>query len=374
MSSSPDATFTTPDAPLDTAVLAPLPWSDYALIIDARSPGEFAQDHLPGAVNLPVVDDAQHAEVGTRHRTDPHAAYLIGAQYSFSNLSTHTAALISRFKPEDRFLVYCFRGGKRSALWASNLRLIGFTVDVVPGGWKRYRQWVRESLATLPRRFAYRVLCGPTNCGKTRLLHALAAQGEQVLDLEGLARHRGSLLGDLPGEPQPTQKTFDTRVLDALRRFDPARPVWLEAESRKIGKLLVPEELSAGMRRAPTIHLSAPIAERVRLCREDYAHFAADPRAMVARLAPLKPLVGGDELAAWESLAAAGQVDALFERVMVAYYDPSYARSTTHDFGPGDAANRVAIDALDPPALAEVARALVAREGRADAAQAPSPA
>ena len=94
----------------------------------------------------------------------------------------------------------------------------------MPGGWKRYRNWVRESLVTLPPRLAYRVLCGPTNCGKTRLLQELARQGEQVLDLESLASHRGSLLGDLPGQPQPTQKTFDTRVLDVLRRFDPARP------------------------------------------------------------------------------------------------------------------------------------------------------
>ncbi|HYP33903.1 MAG TPA: tRNA 2-selenouridine(34) synthase MnmH, partial [Burkholderiaceae bacterium] len=263
--------------PVDTSSLAPLPFEQYALIIDARSPHEYAEDHVPGAVNLPVVDDAEFAEVGIRYKTDPHAAYLIGAQHSFRNLSRHTVDLISHYMPSDRFLVYCFRGGKRSALWASNLRLIGFQVDVVPGGWKRYRNWVRESLAVLPQRFEYRVLCGPTNCGKTRLLQALARQGEQVLDLEGLAKHRGSLLGDLPGEPQPTQKFFDTLLLDALRRFDPARPVWVEAESRKVGRLLVPDELTAAMRRARAIHLVVPMPERVRHCREEYAHFALDP-------------------------------------------------------------------------------------------------
>src|ERR1700749_2638050 len=178
--------------PVDPTSLAPLPLDQYALIIDARSPHEYLEDHVPGAVNLPVVDDAEVAEGGIAYKSDEHAAYLIGAQHSFRNLARHTAALISRYKPDDRFLVYCFRGGKRSALWAANLRLIGFTVDVVPGGWKRYRHWVRESLATLPQRFDYRVVCGPTNCGKTRLLHELARQGEQVLDLEGLARHRGS--------------------------------------------------------------------------------------------------------------------------------------------------------------------------------------
>jgi tRNA 2-selenouridine synthase len=339
--------------------LAPLAFGDYALVIDARSPHEFIEDHVPGAMNLPVVDDAQFAEVGIQHKTDPHAAYLIGAQYSFQNLSEHTRALISRFGPDDRFLVYCFRGGKRSALWAANLRLIGFTVDVIPGGWKRYRNWVRETLTTLPPAFEYRVLCGPTNCGKTRLLQELARQGEQVLDLETLASHKGSLLGDLPGQPQPTQKYFDTLVLDQLRRFDPARPVWLEAESKKIGRLLVPEALTAAMRRAPTVHLSVPMSERVRLCREDYAHFAADPLSMVARLAPLKPLLGGEELALWQTLATEGRTDELFERVMTQHYDPAYERSTTREFGPGDAANRLALESLQPEALAATARTMI---------------
>ena len=346
--------------PVDSSALAPLPFDQYALIIDARSPHEFIEDHVPGAVNLPVVDDAEFAEVGIQYKTDQHAAYLIGAQHSFRNLAAHTASLISRYKPEDRFLVYCFRGGKRSALWAANLRLIGFTVDVVPGGWKRYRNWVRDSLAALPQRMAFRVVCGPTNSGKTRLLQALARQGEQVLDLEGLARHKGSLLGDLPGQPQPTQKYFDTLVLDVMRRFDPARPVWIEAESKKVGRLLVPEELTAAMRRAPTIHLSVPMAERVRLCREDYAHFAADPRSMVAKLQSLKPLVGGEELARWQALADAGRADELFERLMTQHYDPAYSRSTTREFGPGDGANQWALASLQPDALAATARAMIA--------------
>jgi len=348
--------------PVDTASLAPLPFDQYALIIDARSPQEYAEDHVPGAVNLPVVDDAEFAEVGIQYKTDQHAAYLIGAQHSFRNLARHTAELISRYKTSDRILVYCFRGGKRSALWASNLRLIGFTVDVVPGGWKRYRNWVRESLAVLPQRLDYRVLCGPTNCGKTRLLHELARQGAQVLDLEGIARHRGSLLGELPGEPQPTQKNFDSALLDVLRRFDPARPVWVEAESRKVGRLLVPDELTAAMRRARALHLAVPMPERVRHCREEYAHFAVDPKAMVAKLAALKPVVGGEEMARWQALAEAGLVDELFERLMTAHYDPCYTRSTTREFGPGEGANRLELDSLAPDALAAAARRLIAME------------
>jgi len=333
----------------------------YALIIDARSPHEYDEDHLPGAVNLPVVDDAQYAEVGTRHKTDKHGAYLIGVEYSLRNIASHIGPLISRYTPKDRVLVYCFRGGKRSRLWADNLRIIGFPVDVLKGGWKNYRRWVREALASLPDALQYRVLCGPTGCGKTRVLAELARQGQQVLDLEAIARHRGSLLGDLPGEAQPAQKLFDTLLLDALRAFDPARPVWLEAESKKIGNLQLPESLYQAMHRSPAVHLEAPMAERVRLWREDYPHFAADPAAMVAKLVPLKPLVGGEELASWQALAACGDVDVLFQRIMERHYDPCYARSTRQNYGAGDAARTLRLEGLDRDRLPEAVRCLVER-------------
>ena len=333
-------------------------FSAYSLIIDARSPHEYDEDHLPNAVNLPVVDDEQYAEVGTRHKTDTHGAYLIGVEYSLRNIASHIKPLISRYTLKDRFLVYCFRGGKRSRLWADNLRTIGFPVDVLAGGWKRYRGWVRAGLETLPPRFEYRVLCGQTGCGKTRLLHELARQGEQVLDLEGIARHRGSLLGELPGQPQPTQKYFDTLVLDLMRRFDPRRPVWIEAESKKIGNLQLPVALYEAMHRSPSIHLMASMPERVRLWREDYPHFAADPVAMVDKLAPLKPLVGKEELGRWQSMAEAGAIDELFERVMTYHYDPCYARSTRANYGPAFDASGFALSGLDRSSLAEAASTL----------------
>lgn len=333
----------------------------YAVVIDARSPREFEEDHLPGAINLPVVDDDEFSEVGTLHRWDPHAAYVIGVEYSLMNMARQLKGLIATLKKSDRILVYCFRGGKRSKLWADNLRTIGFDVDVLPGGWKSYRKWVRENLETLPDNFSLRVLSGPTGCGKTRLLRALRSVGEQVIDLEEIACHRGSLIGALPGEPQPSQKFFDTMLLDALRQVDPSRPVWLEAESKKIGNLQLPEGLHAAMHRATPYQLRAPMAERVRLWREDYAHFAADPMGMVAKLSPLKPLIGGDELSAWNSLASSGKVDELFERVMTNHYDPCYVRSAIRSYGTRSMVPLIELPSLAAESLLAVAATLADR-------------
>jgi tRNA 2-selenouridine synthase len=330
----------------------------YDLIIDARSPHEYDEDHVPGALNLPVVGDDEFAQVGTLHRTDTHGAYLIGVAMSLRNMATAIDERIAKLPKDARLMVYCFRGGKRSELWATALRIIGFRVDVVQGGWKNYRRWVRESLDTLPQRFDFRVLCGRTGAGKTRLLAALADKGHQVLDLEALANHRGSVLGNLPGLPQPPQKWFDSLVLDRLRRFDPEQPVWVESESKKIGKLQVPPALIEAMHAARAVHVETAMPARVRLWREDYPHLAEDPAGLVALMTPLKALIGGEELKHWGELAAARDVDTLFERVMSQYYDPLYDRSLARDF-PVDANTvRVSLDALDRDALEAAVRQL----------------
>src|SRR6266513_3131591 len=187
---------TSPDQQSFSSMLAHTLKGEYALVIDARSQREYTEDHVPGAVNLPVVDNEEYAEVGTTHRTDKHRAYLIGVSYALKNISHAIDELVADQPKDARMLVYCFRGGKRSKLWFDALSTIGYRVDRLPGGWKAYRAWVREQLMDLPRKFRYHVLCGPTGCGKTRLLSALASVGAQVLDLEALARHRGSLIGD----------------------------------------------------------------------------------------------------------------------------------------------------------------------------------
>jgi tRNA 2-selenouridine synthase len=343
---------------LDDPLTAMPDFRSYALVIDARSPREFSEDHVPTAVNLPVVDNDQYAEVGTLHKSDTHAAYLLGVEYALNNIARHIKLEIARLKKSDRVLVYCFRGGKRSKLWADNLRTIGFVVDVLHGGWKSYRKWVRETLESVPKRLTMKVLSGPTGCGKTRLLHALRDIGEQVIDLEGIARHRGSLIGSLPGQAQPSQKLFDSLLLDALCQLDPARPVWVEAESKKIGNVQLPDSLHSAMHPTSPYQLRAPIRERVRLWREDYAHFVANPIEMVDKLSPLKPLIGGEELSQWRALAATGDIDQLFERVMVMHYDPCYVRSSSKSYKSMMRGPVIELSSLDPGDLIQVATSL----------------
>ncbi len=337
-------------------------WREYALVIDARSPREYAEGHIPSAVNLPVVDNEQFAEVGIAYKSNPHEAYVVGAQYALRNIARHLPMLADRVGPDDKVLVYCARGGKRSRAWAEPLRGIGFHTDVFPGGWKGWRNHVLELLATLPARFAWRVVDGPTGSGKTRLLHVLDAAGEQVVDLEGLACHRGSLLGALVERPQPSQKSFDGLLAERLMQLDPARPVWIEAESRKVGELHLPEALVAAMRASPQVEVVVPLAQRIRLLKESYPHFVADPARLIELLQPLKALVGKEEVGQWAVLAQAGDVDGLMERLLRNHYDPSYKRASRRAFEHGHArvpAATVQVAAVDEAGLRDAARELV---------------
>lgn len=336
-------------------------YKSFDLIIDARSPREFDEDHIPGAVNLPVVDNAEFAEVGTLHRTNPLAAYQLGARYSLENISRHIETHISRYGSKSRILVYCFRGGKRSKVWQDVLETIGYRVERVKGGWKAYRRWVNEQLAVAPSGFRYIVVSGPTGCGKTRLLAALQENGAQVLDLEALATHRGSIIGAVPGKPQPTQKLFDSMLLARLRSFNSEHPVWVESESKKIGQVQLPDALLNAMRAGMTIAVDAPMAQRVQLLREDYAHFEEDPGSMIERLRYLRPLIGGDEFDRWESLANEKRVPELFERLMRHHYDPTYRRSILRNYPDIDASPKIMLDGLSLAELQPVAQELIAR-------------
>lgn len=338
------------------------PGAAFDTLIDARSPAEFADDHLPGAVNWPTLDDAERARVGTLYVQDsPLAARKVGAVLVARNIARHLEAHLADKPREWRPLVYCWRGGQRSGSLALVLAQIGFRTAQLQGGYKAFRARVRADLEQLPDRFAYRVLCGRTGSGKTRLLQALREAGAQVLDLEGLARHRGSILGGLPGLPQPSQKRFDTLVWHALSGFDAARPVFVESESAKIGSLRVPEALLAAMHgHGQPLRVATADAARIALLLDDYRDSMLDPEPLCRLLDGLIELRGRERVAHWQALARAGRWAELVGQLMTEHYDPLYERSMKRSY-PGLAqAPRIEMARGDDAELAAAAQALIA--------------
>lgn len=305
---------------------------DFDELIDVRSQAEYAEDHIPGAINCPVLDDDERALVGTIYKQQSSfEAKKIGAALVSANISRHLRERFADRAREWRPLVYCWRGGGRSGSLAQVLSEIGWRTGRLDGGYKAYRRAVVADLETLPQKFEWRVLCGLTGTGKSRLLRMLAAGGAQILDLEAAARHRGSVLGNLPDAPQPTQKMFESSLWHELKRFDPARPVFVEGESRKIGRLRVPETLIAAMWTSPCIVLEASVALRTQLLKAEYVHFSDDVEALASQLQCLTQLHGRETISRWQTLARAGEADTLVEELLIRHYDPAYTRSTlTH--------------------------------------------
>ena len=331
-------------------------------IIDARSPAEFAEDHLPGAINWPVLDDEQRRVVGTLYvQTSALEARKLGAAMVARNIADHLDRWIADKSRDWQPLVYCWRGGQRSGSLAWFLDQIGFRTAKLAGGYKGFRAVVRQDLDAWPARFDFRVLAGRTGSGKTRLLQALAATGAQVLDLEALAVHRGSILGGLPGQPQPTQKAFDNRLWQAMRRLDASRPVFVESESKKIGRLQVPEALIRQMHaQGQVLRVEMSDAARVQLLLEDYGFFAQDVEGFCRLLDGLVALRGKDTVARWQAQARAGAWGEVFGDMMTQHYDPLYNRSMDRHYASYAQAQAVHLADSGPVALAATAQAVLA--------------
>jgi tRNA 2-selenouridine synthase len=330
-------------------------------VIDARSEAEYAEDHLPGAVNWPSLDNAQRHEVGTLYKqVSPFDARKRGAALVAANIARHVERDVMDKPRTWKPLVYCWRGGQRSGALSLVLGQIGFQVHLVEGGYKAFRGALLAELPGLVQRLQYRVVCGPTGSGKTRLLQALEAAGAQVLDLEGLASHRSSVLGLIPGQPQPTQKRFDTLVWEKLRGFDPARPVYVESESRKVGNLAVPEPLIEAMRASPCLRVELSDDERVQLLLEDYAFFRHDTELFCQRLEALTQLRGREQVQAWQQQVRAGEIEPVVRELLLKHYDPGYASSTQRNFKQFAEARVLVPRDRTPQAMAELAREIVA--------------
>lgn len=333
--------------------------------IDVRSPAEFAIDHMPGATSQPVLDDAERARIGTLHaKESAFAAKKAGAALVAKNIA---AMLESTFAQRPRAwqpLVYCWRGGKRSGALTHVLNEIGWKAVQLEGGYKAYRRHVIEELARLPQTLSYRVICGVTGSGKSRLLLALAGAGAQVLDLEALARHRGSLLGDLPFAPQPSQKGFESLLWEHLARLDPARPVYVESESKKVGEIRVPQNLIEVMWRSPCVRVETTLALRVALLRAEYAHFIAAPETLHKQLGHLTALRGTAATARWRAMTAAGEWDALVEDLLVEHYDPAYLRSMRLNYPEYDGAAAATLQGIDETDFLLAAARIIAAYGK----------
>lgn len=306
----------------------------FSAVIDVRSEGEFAADRIPGALNWPVLNDAERHLVGTEYKQlSAFTAQKRGAAMVMRNIALHIEREVMDRPRDWQPLVYCWRGGKRSGSLAWVLSQIGFRVRVVEGGYQAYRRAVIAALEDLPGRFDYRVVCGSTGTGKSRLLRVLQARdGTQVLDLEALANHRGSVLGLVPGTVQPSQKQFESRIWDALRRFDPALPVFVESESKKVGNLRVPAVLIDEMRKARCIRLDLPLDRRVELLLEDYDFFLADVPGFCERLNALRALRGHEAVDRWQAAARACDMPGVFRSLLLEHYDPGYAASMKRNF------------------------------------------
>ena len=296
-------------------------------LIDVRSPAEFAEDHMPGAINLPALSNDERHEVGTTYtQVSPFTARKRGAALVARNVADHIETHLTDHDGSWRPLVYCWRGGQRSGSFTIILKQIGWRADTVEGGYMQWRRLVKSALYDDPLPHRFILLDGNTGTAKTAILARLAARGVQVIDLEGLAGHRGSLLG-ATAAGQPDQKWFETQLATQLSQCDPTRPIVVEAESSKIGQINLPPSLWAAMTRGPRIMIAATVDERAAYLETAYADMIDDPEELSRRLAPLRNLRGHDTVDRWIALLSAGAFRDLAAALMVDHYDPAYAKS-----------------------------------------------
>lgn len=331
----------------------------YDEIIDVRSPAEFAEDHIPGAINCPVLDNEQRIRIGTLYKqVSPFEAKKLGAALVSENIARH---LKDRFLDRSKNwkpLIYCWRGGDRSGSMTTIFRAIGWQAGQLDGGYKSWRGHVIAQLAELPAHFRFTVLCGATGNAKTRILQALGDQGEQILDLETLACHKGSVLGVLPDQPQPSQKAFETALFQALSRLNPSRPVYVEAESRKIGNLHVPEALIARIRQGDCVHVDATLEARVTFLLKDYDYFLCRPELLTPRLEVLRSQQSRETIAHWHELVHTGDWPVLVRELLEVHYDPLYHRSQNSNFTGPRHPETFATDDLSPAGIARLAHVI----------------
>jgi tRNA 2-selenouridine synthase len=292
--------------------------STSGVLLDTRSPGEFAAGHIPGAISFPLFDDAERAQVGTCYKQ-------VGQEAAIELGLTFVAPKMVKFVQQAKQLamdrqvrLHCWRGGMRSSSMAWLLETAGLKVSRLQGGYKAFRQWVRATLAT-PKPIIS--LGGMTGTGKTQILYALAAVGEQILDLEHHANHRGSSYGALGLPTQPSQEQFENEIAIAWNQLDPSRPIWIEAESRRIGLCRIPDELFQPMLRAPILQIERSRAERIEILLQDYGKL--DRQELITATNRIAKRIGGQSAKVAIEAIQQGNLDIAIA-IVLDYYDKTY--------------------------------------------------
>lgn len=297
-------------------------------IIDVRSPSEFAIDHIPGAINCPVLNDEERILVGTMYKqVNAFEAKKVGASLVAKNIGIHIENMFLKKEKHWKPLIYCWRGGNRSGAMAHVFSKVGWPVLQLDGGYKHYRQYVNDAIPQVCQHIQWKVISGATGSGKSHLLQALEKQGAQVLDLEKLANHRGSVLGKIPLQEQPSQKMFESKIWHALHQMNMGEVIFIEAESKKVGNLRLPDAVYDSMHEGSYFQVEQSINQRVDLLLQDYAHFEQDIPLLAQQLNCLVSLHGKKQIAVWSELAEQGQMRTLVHELLSKHYDPAYTRS-----------------------------------------------
>ena len=333
----------------------------FDLIIDVRSPAEFALDHIPGAVNYPVLNNEERAQIGTLYKqVSPFAAKKLGAALVSRNIAHHLENHLLELPREWRPLIYCWRGGERSGAFTHILNRIGWKAMQLEGGYQGFRRTVIDGLDLAAQQFTFQVICGMTGSGKTRVLQETQKYGAQILDLEALAIHRGSVLGNEPNIEQPSQKGFETALWNALRSLDPTKPVLVESESKKVGGVHIPDALMEKIRSGACIELRSSTQTRVSWLIREYHHFLSDTDNFKRKLALLTAHYGKVQIAQWSEAIDAGNFPELVEELLVRHYDPSYQSSIVRNFPRYQIEHFVQLENDSNEAFAKAAKAIVA--------------
>ena len=336
----------------------------FDLVIDVRSPAEFALDHIPDAVNFPVLSNDERIQIGTLYKqVSPFAAKKLGAALVSKNIAEHIEKHLLELPREWRPLIYCWRGGERSGAFTHILNRIGWKAMQLESGYQGFRRTVIDGLEQAASTFTFQVICGMTGSGKTRVLQEVGQLGHQILDLEGLAVHRGSVLGNEPNIDQPSQKGFETALWNALRKLDPSQPVVVESESKKVGGLHIPDALMEKIRNGACIELRSSTQTRVSWLIREYHHFLTGTDNFKDKLALLTTHYGKVQIAKWNEAIDAGNFPELVEELLVKHYDPSYQSSIVRNFPQYKIEDYVQLENDSDQAFAQAAKAIAAKLG-----------